>query len=91
MARIEYISKKFRQDSLNLIRKINNVITEYKAQGYSLTLRQVYYQLVARAIIENNERSYKNLGNLINDARLAGCIDWSAIEDRTRNLKRNSH
>ncbi|MNJ42951.1 hypothetical protein D3C77_379350 [compost metagenome] len=59
--------------------------------GYSLTLRQVYYQLVARDVIPNNERSYKNLGNLISDGRMSGLIDWSAIEDRTRNLKLNSH
>jgi len=46
--------------------------------------------MVARNIIPNNERSYKNLGSLINDARLAGLIDWEAIEDRTRNLQRRS-
>lgn len=83
--------KKFRTESVDLINKINSVIVDYGRQGYSLTLRQVYYQMVARAIIPNNERSYKNLGNLINDARLAGLIDWTAIEDRTRNLRSNSH
>ena len=91
MPKIEYIPKNFRADSLALIEKINGVNNDYKAQGYSLTLRQVYYQMVARAIIPNNERSYKNLGNLINDARLAGFIDWNAIEDRTRNLRGHSH
>lgn len=91
MPKIEYISKNFGADRLELIDRINGVITDYSAQGYSLTLRQVYYQMVARAIIPNNERSYKNLGNLINDARLAGLIDWNAIEDRTRNLRGNSH
>lgn len=91
MPKIEYVSKKFRKDSLALIDKINTVINDYKAQGYSLTLRQVYYQLVARDIIPNTERSYKNLGNLISDARLAGLIDWLSIEDRTRNIRRNSH
>ena len=33
---------------------------------------------------KNNLRSYKNLGNLINDARLAGLIDWDTIVDRGR-------
>jgi len=47
--------------------------------------------LVARGYIPNNERSYKNIGNLINDGRLAGLIDWTAITDRTRNLRGNSH
>lgn len=46
---------------------------------------------MARGIIENSQNSYKTVGNLINDARLAGLIDWEAIEDRTRNLKSLSH
>ena len=91
MPKICYVEKNFRSDSLALIDKINSVIEEYEAQGYSLTLRQCYYQLVARGIIPNNERSYKNTGNLINDARLAGLIDWHSIEDRTRNLQRLAH
>ena len=91
MPRICYQDKNFRADKLNLIDKINSIIDEYTEQGYSLTLRQTYYQLVARGIIPNNERSYKNTGNLINDARLAGLIDWNAIVDRTRNLKRLPH
>jgi hypothetical protein len=70
---------------------VNGIIAEYEAAGYSLTLRQVYYQLVARDVIPNNERSYKNIGTLISDGRLAGLIDWYAIEDRTRYLRRLSH
>ena len=89
--KIAYIEKEFRPDRLILINKINTIVDTYKRQGFELTLRQVYYQLVARAIIPNNERSYKNLGNLISDARLAGLISWDAIEDRTRNLRYNSH
>jgi len=91
MPKIAYLKKNFRAESLALIQRINGVIEDYDAQGYSLTLRQVYYQMVARDIIPNNERSYKNLGSLINDARLAGLIDWHAIEDRTRNLRGRSH
>ena len=41
-----------------------------------LTLRQAYYQLVARGYIPNNERSYKNNWKSYNDGRLAGLIDW---------------
>ncbi len=91
MPKIQYKEIAFRQKSLDLINLINGVVTEYSNQGYELTLRQVYYQLVARGYIENNERSYKNIGNLINDGRLAGLIDWNSITDRTRNLRRNSH
>ncbi|GIO34376.1 MULTISPECIES: hypothetical protein [Paenibacillus] len=89
--KICYREINFRPESLRLIEKVNGIIDEYQQMGYSLTLRQVYYQLVARDVIPNSERSYKNLGNLISDGRMAGMIDWSAIEDRTRNLKKNSH
>lgn len=91
MPKIGYISKKFKDDKIELIEKVNDIIDEYEQQGYSLTLRQVYYQLVARDVIPNNERSYKNLGVLINDARLAGKIDWESIVDRTRFLRKQAH
>lgn len=89
--KICYREINFRPSSLRLIEQVNAIIHEYQEMGYSLTLRQVYYQLVARDVIPNNERSYKNLGSLISDGRMSGLIDWEAIEDRTRNLKKNSH
>lgn len=91
MPKIQYKEISFRQKSLDLIELINSVIDEYSMQGYELTLRQAYYQLVARGYIENNERSYKNIGSLINDGRLAGLIDWNSITDRTRNLRNRAH
>lgn len=91
MPKIQYKKINFKQSSLDLIKLVNEVINEYSAQGYELTLRQAYYQLVARGYIPNNERSYKNIGSLINDGRLAGLIDWNAITDRTRNLRGNTH
>ena len=91
MSKIQYKKINFKQSSLDLIKLVNEVINEYSAQGYELTLRQAYYQLVARGYIPNNERSYKNIGSLINDGRLAGLIDWNAITDRTRNLRGNTH
>lgn len=91
MPKIQYKDVRFHGKSLELIELVNGVVDEYSQQGYDLTLRQAYYQLVARGYIPNNERSYKNVGNLINDGRLAGLIDWNSITDRTRNLRRNSH
>lgn len=79
-----YVETKFRQDSLTMIAKIEQIMREYVADGYMLTVRQLYYQLVARDIIPNTERSYKNTVRLVNEARLAGLLDWDAIEDRTR-------
>lgn len=91
MPKRRYKDIRFHSKSLETIDRVNSIVEEYEAQGFELTLRQVYYQLVARGFIPNNERSYKNLGSLINDGRLAGLIDWYAIVDRTRNLRGNSH
>ena len=91
MPRIQYVAKRFRPAAQNMIDRCNQVIAAYQAQGYDLTLRQLYYQCVSRNWIPNTEQSYKNLGSLINDARLAGLIDWNAITDRTRNTRSNSH
>lgn len=83
----QFIEKSFYQRSLTMIDQANAIIREYQAQGFTLTLRQLYYQFVARDLLPNKQRSYDNLGNLISDARLAGLIDWDAIEDRTRFLR----
>ncbi len=87
----KYREINFRQNSLKLIGLINQILDKYEELGFQLTLRQTYYQLVARDYIPNNEKSYKKIGNLVNDGRLAGLIDWNSIVDRTRGLKSNSH
>jgi hypothetical protein len=79
-----FIDRKFSIASMSQINLINGILEEYRALGYRLSLRQAYYQMVARGHIENSQRSYKNLGNLISNARQAGLIDWAMIEDRNR-------
>lgn len=89
--KIGYKEMRFQDKSLCLIEQVNDIVDEYKEQGYDLTLRQLYYQFVARDIIPNNQKSYDNLGALVNNARLAGLVDWRAIEDRTRNIRNTFH
>lgn len=91
MAKICYVPRRFKPESLGKIEAANEIIAEYRAQGYTLTLRQLYYQFVARDMIPNTEKSYKGLGSIINDARLAGLIEWDAMVDRTRNLRSLAH
>lgn len=80
----KFIEHKFNADSMKLIGTADGILNEYRQMGYRLSLRQLYYQLVARDYIENTVKSYKRIGNLISDARLAGLIDWQMIEDRGR-------
>lgn len=91
MPEIIYIDKNFQEKSLWLIDQANQICQSYAAQGYDLTLRQLYYQFVARALIPNLQSEYKRLGSVINDARLAGMLDWDYIVDRTRNLEDLAH
>ena len=79
-----YQTKEFQRASLDLIDQMNAIVDEYVAQGYKLTVRQLYYQLVARDVIANTLRDYKRVAGIINDAKLAGLMHWDAMEDRTR-------
>jgi hypothetical protein len=88
---IKYQHQRFNRGSLAIIDSANKIIEEYDDAGYDLTLRQLYYQFVARDIIPNNDREYKRLGDIISNARLNGLVDWNAIIDRTRYLRKNSH
>lgn len=82
--REQFTVRNFSTRNMDLIIVSNRILDEYRIQGYRLSLRQLYYQLVARNYIENSQKSYSNIGNLLANARQAGYIDWSAIEDRTR-------
>lgn len=87
----KFINKRFRAESLRLIDIAETILDDYERQGYDLSLRQLYYQFVARNIIPNNEKSYNNLGNLISDARMAGLLDWDMIRDRGREVIEGSY
>lgn len=90
MSRIQYIDRKFNKGSLAIIELANAICQEYASQGFTLTLRQIYYQFVARGHMANKQTEYKRLGSILNDARLAGLLDWRYMEDRTRFLRRLS-
>ena len=77
--------------TLTTIQQANAICTTYQQQGYILTLRQLYYQFVARDLIRNKQSEYDRLGEILNKARLAGYMDWNHLEDRTRNLVANTH
>jgi len=64
--------------------KINSIIERYQEGGYTLTLRQLYYQLVVENVIPNKVTEYQKLSILLKEGRMAGIVDWNAIEDRLR-------
>lgn len=88
---ITYVPKEFRPPALGVIEQANEILEDYAADGYDLTLRQVYYQFVARGLIANKDTEYKRLGGILSDARLAGLVPWNRLVDRTRNLRGTYH
>ena len=82
-----FIDYRPRAPGLAMLETVNEIIDEYQAQDLRMTLRQLYYQLVARGIIPNHAKEYKKLIDLMSKARKGGHVDWTSIEDRTRNLE----
>lgn len=78
---------KFNWKSLVTIDQANDILAEYAGMGFpAMTVRQIYYQMVARDMIENTLQSYKRIVSLLTNARESGLVDWESIEDRTRRM-----
>jgi hypothetical protein len=67
--------------SSDLLGKCRAVLGEYSGR---ITLRQLYYRLVAAQVIENSQASYKRLVALLTRARKAGEFPTDAFCDLTR-------
>lgn len=112
MSEIAYINKSFPLEQRMMIAQARTICADYADQGYDLTLRQLFYQFIARDLFpdsrtwrntggdkwvrdsegtKNATPNYKWLGGIINDARLAGVLDWRYIVDRTRNVRSIGH
>jgi hypothetical protein len=59
MAKQAFIEYKPHKATGQKIKWSNSIISEFQAQGYTLTLRQLFYQLVSRDLIENNKAAYE--------------------------------
>lgn len=84
MAKIKFRDIRMSKANKERLNMINEIIEEYQADNYVLTLRQLYYQLVSRDVIPNKQSEYAKLSTLLKEGRMAGIVDWGAIEDRLR-------
>lgn len=90
--KIRYISKtRWSKRNRATLDQAIEILEDFAAQGYDLTVRQLFYQLVSRDLIRNTQADYRRIVDIVNDGRLCGLIDWNMIEDRTRNLKGLPH
>lgn len=101
MAREAFQVKEFHRKHVHVIAEANKILKEYFAAGFTMTLRQLHYQFVARKIMlepdrigedkvpyANTDKSYDMLGKVLTEARFCGLVDWSHMEDRLRSLER---
>jgi len=68
----------------DLLDEATAMAEQYRDDGYSLTLRQLYYALVSEGLIPNSQNSYKRLGDVLGNARLEGDFEMDLIVDRGR-------
>src|SRR3712207_6621494 len=61
-----------------------SVIIDILDAHHPMTVRQVYYQLVSRQLIDNKRTAYQAVSRLIVKARISGLIPWEWVEDRLR-------
>ena len=81
----------FRADTLETIERADEIIEEYMDDGFTMTVRQIYYQFVSRGLLEENTiEQYNRMKSILTKGRLAGLIDWDGMEDRTRKHERRS-
>lgn len=72
------------RENLAKLEIINPILEDYTAQGRVLTVRGLYYQLVGQQVIPNNANEYKNLVDLMTNARWFGLTDWDQVTDLSR-------
>jgi hypothetical protein len=65
--------------------RVMRVVRELK-DYWPLTLRQIYYRLVAAGHLENTRSKYNDLSNLIKHMRLDDWMPWEVLEDRVRRV-----
>ena len=70
----------------DILNHAQQIAAQYQAQGLSLTVRQLYYQFVARGLLPSGQNEYKKIVDTLSKARYAGKFDNDLIEDRTRTV-----
>jgi len=75
------------KQSLELLEQVQEIIDSY---DFALTLRQIYYQLVAKQIIPNEQRYYKKLSRICVAGRDEGILPEEGFADRLREVDKLS-
>ena len=71
------------------VQVIREAIMSVLGVGHPMTLRQVFYKLVSRRVIEKTEAEYDStVGRLVKEMRLGGQLPWHWVTDNTRGQRK---
>ena len=70
----------------DILNHAQQIAAQYQAQGLSLTVRQLYYQFVARGLLPSGQNEYKKIVDTLSKARKAGHFNNDLLVDRTRTV-----
>jgi hypothetical protein len=87
MPYIEYEDYNPRGETKDLLARCQSILRDYKDDGLQLTVRQLFYQLVSRDVIANDQSQYNRLQRIVKRGRRSGYLDWEMIVDRGRPLR----
>lgn len=87
MPYIEYEDYSPRGETKELLARCQSILSDYKDDGLQLTVRQLFYQLVSRDVIANDQSQYNRLQRIVKRGRRSGYLDWEMIVDRGRPLR----
>ena len=88
MPYIKYEDYTPRGETKELLARCQSILSDYKDDGLQLTVRQLFYQLVSRDVIANDQSQYNRLQRIVKRGRRAGYLDWEMIVDRGRPLRK---
>ncbi len=77
----------FTDDRAEMIRLIRTIFDDYARDGLMLTVRQIFYQFIARGWAAPRPTLYDIIQSAVNDGRMAGLLPWHTLEDRGRGLR----
>lgn len=80
-----------RMSRAEIVRAAVAIAEEYRLDDIGLTLRQLYYQFVARGMVSPTQKEYKRIGAALTSARYSGEFPVSWISDRGRSLSHCDH
>jgi hypothetical protein len=69
--------------SLELLAQVQKIIEDY---DFALTVRQIYYQLVAKQFMSNSQNSYRKAVRICKSGRDEGALPEEAFTDRLREV-----